>query len=297
MTTRAGVGSVAALWRFPVKSMQGERLDAAEVDRGGVVGDRTHALLDTETGKVVCAKSLRLFPGVLECRAALAARPGAGDGPARVRIELPDGRSLAAGEGDLDAELSAHFGRGVRLLDSAPADFTIDQYVPDIAGADAAGRRDVMTSQKLGAALYAELGVDSPVPAGSFFDLFPISVITTSTLASLGALAPESRFDERRFRMNLVLDTPAPGFPENEWVGRALAIGERVRLRVTLLDPRCVMTTVAQGDLPRDAGVLRALVEHNRLQLGEWGSYPCAGVYAVVERAGRVRVGDAVTIE
>ena len=137
----------------------------------------------------------------------------------------------------------------------------------------------------------------SPLPAGSFLDLFPISVLTTSTLDRLNELEPGSRFDERRFRMNVIVNSERPGFIENDWVDHNLAFGETVQLNVTLLDPRCVMTTMAQGDLPKDADVLRAIVRHNNLQVGDLGLLPCVGVYAVVQVHGSVRIGDSVALD
>jgi uncharacterized protein len=104
------------------------------------------------------------------------------------------------------------------------------------------------------------------------------------------------RFDVRRFRMNAILKTERPGFVENDWVSHALALGEGVQLDIALLDPRCVMTTLAQDDLPQDTDVLRTLVRHNRVQLGELGQFPCAGVYAVVAAPGVVRTGDRVML-
>jgi uncharacterized protein len=118
--------------------------------------------------------------------------------------------------------------------------------------------------------------------------------MTTSTLAKLNELASSSRFAERRFRMNVIVKTHQPGFVENDWVGRELALGGSVRLNVALLDPRCVMTTLAQEDLPQDTEVLRTLVRHNRVQLPGLGQYPCAGAYAVVTNQGRVQIGDPV---
>jgi uncharacterized protein YcbX len=132
------------------------------------------------------------------------------------------------------------------------------------------------------------------VPVGSFFDLFPVSVLTTSTLEQLSKLRPQSRFDERRFRMNVIVGTETPGFVENNWVGGTLMIGDAVRLSVTMPDPRCVMTTLAQNELPNDADVLRTLTRHNRIQLGGAGRFPCAGAYAVVETAGVMRPDDRV---
>ena len=134
------------------------------------------------------------------------------------------------------------------------------------------------------------------MPAGSFFDLFPLSVLTTSTLEQLNELRPESRFDQRRFRMNLIVGAKEAGFVENKWVGRQLAIGDAVRIIVTMPDSRCVMTTLAQDELPRDNDVIRTLTRHNRVQVGDAGQFPCAGVYAVVEAPGTMRIGDRVTL-
>jgi uncharacterized protein YcbX len=138
--------------------------------------------------------------------------------------------------------------------------------------------------------------MESPVSVGSFFDVFPLSVLTTSTLARLNELRPESRFRERRFRMNVIIKTERPGFIENDWVGHGLGLGDGTLLNVALLDPRCVMTTLAQDDLPQDTDILRTLVHHNKVQVGDLGRFPCAGVYAVVVAPGRVRTGDRVVL-
>ena len=296
MATREVVGSVAGLWRFPVKSMRGEQLDGAEVTERGVLGDRAYALIDTDTGKVVSAKSVRLFPRLFDCTAAFVEPPRREGAVPPVKIVLPDGTSVTSDSRDVDRALSAYFERHVRLGRAAPDDFTIDQYHPDVEGVDPAGHRNTVIAQKLGAALFAELGAESPVPAGAFFDVFPLSVLTTSTLARLTKLRPQSRFDQRRFRMNVILRTERPGFIENDWVGHELGLGDGVRLNVALLDPRCVMTTLGQDDLPQDTDVLRTLVRHNRLQVGDLGQYPCAGVYAVVGASGTVRTGDRVVL-
>jgi uncharacterized protein YcbX len=152
-----------------------------------------------------------------------------------------------------------------------------------------------VTETKLGSALFDGAGLPSAVPVGSFFDVFPMSVMTTSLLDQLNELRPESRFDERRFRMNVIVDTDKNGFVENGWLGRGLALGDDVRLSITVPDPRCVMTTQPQGDLPKDTEILRTLVRHNRLEvLG--GPYPCAGVYATVAAPGTMRAGDSVVV-
>jgi MOSC domain-containing protein len=296
MATNWIVGAVAGLWRFPVKSMGGERLEQAELTEHGLVGDRAYALIDANTGKVVSAKSVKLFPDLFNCRAAFVEPPRSGGELPPVQITLANGTSVTSDSSDVDRVLSSYFRRDVTLARAAPDDFTIDQYHPDIEDVDPAGYRDTFVEQKLGSAFFAQAGLPSPLPADSFLDLFPVSVLTTSTLEQLSELRPQSRFDQRRFRMNVIVDTKEGGFVENDWVDHELAIGEAVRLGVALPDPRCVMTTLAQEELPKDTEVLRTLTRHNRVQVGAAGLFPCAGVYAVVEVPGTLRVGDRVAL-
>ncbi len=291
------VGVVSELWRFPVKSMGGERLNLTAITSEGVVGDRAYALIDEATGHVVSAKNVRHFGSILNCTAAFIDPPKAGQTLPPVRITLPGGEIVTNEGGHAQNALSDLFGRKVRLAVAAPADFTIDQYHPDVEGVDPAGRQNVTVQQKLGAAFFAQAGAPSPVPATTFFDLFPMTVITTSTLRRLAQLRPDSRFDSRRFRMNVIVDTTAVGFVENDWLGRGLAIGSGTTLQVAMLDPRCVMTTQAQGDLPQDIEIIRTLVEHNsQAMIGE-ARFACAGVYAVIGKAGTIRLGDVVTLD
>lgn len=295
-TTSTVVGSIAGLWRFPVKSMQGERLQEVELATSGVLGDRAYALIDADTGRVVSAKSVKLFPDILACRATFVSPPQVGDAMPPISITLPGGTTVRSDAPDADRKLSAHFNRNVRLSRAAPEDFTIDQYHPDVEGADPGGNRDKVAPQPLGSALFAAIGQASPVSPGAFLDVFPISVLTTATLDRLTQLQPQSRFDERRFRMNVIVKTERTGFVENDWVGRELALGEAARLGVTWPDPRCVMTTLAQEGLPKDTDVLRAQVRHNKQQVSTLAEFPCAGVYAVVAAPGKLRVGDRVEV-
>lgn len=296
METGRAVGTVTGLWRFPVKTMLSERLDEAECTGRGLVGDRAYALIDVETGKVVRAKSVKLFPDLLGCQAAFVEPPRSAAPVPQVRVSLPDGTTVTSDDHNVDQALSDCFRSKVTLARSAPEDFTIDQYHPDVEDADPFGHRDTVVEQKLGSAFFAELDLPSPVPVDAFFDWFPVSVMTTSTLTHLGALQSESRFDERRFRMNVILGTVDDGFVENGWIGKELALGDAVRLRITMPDSRCVMTTLGQEDLPKDSGILRTLARHNRIQIGAAGLFPCAGVYAVVEAPGTIRTGDRATV-
>jgi MOSC domain-containing protein len=289
------VGTIRALWRFPVKSMLGEELEAVDLSGGGIIGDRAYAIRDRETGKVASAKHPKLWPDLFACRAAFVEAPQPGDEIPPARIELADGTSVMSDASDVDAVLSRFFGRDVELARAAQNGYTIDQYHPDEENYDPEGHRDEVVEVGLGAAFFNERGLPSAVPEGSFFDLFPLSVLTTSTLNQLSELEPQSRFDVRRFRMNVIVDSRARGFIENEWVGRTLAIGEDVRLGVALPDPRCVMPSLAQEELPRDPRILKTLAQHNRIDVAG-ALYPCAGVYAVAEATGEIRKGDRISL-
>ena len=212
--TNTPVGAIAHLWRFPVKSMQGERVVEASIGESGVLGDRAYALVETDTRKVVSAKSVNAYPDLLACRAQFIETPRAGDEVPPARITLPNGVAVTSDAANVNAVLSKFFGRAVTLERTAPVDFTIDEQRADLT-TDAVGPA---TPAQLGAALFAKLGIASPVTPGAFFDAFPLSLLTTSTLNALNALRPQSRFDERRFRMNLIVDAHEPGFVENAWV-------------------------------------------------------------------------------
>jgi uncharacterized protein YcbX len=254
------VGRVAAMWRFPVKSMRGERVEEIRVTAEGLHADRAFALVDVETGQLVSAKNIRRFPGLFEFRACLLDAPVGHSQAPKVMIECPDGQETMSDAEGVDALLSSHLGREVRLV--------------RIGGDTGVG---------------TERG-------GPFHDAAPASLLTNSTLARMSELQPGSLFDARRFRMNFILDCDEAGFPENRWVGRTLQVGDEIRLQVTKPDARCVMTTLAQDELPEDRSILTGLAKHNRLKVGEKGPYPCAGVYARVLRGGVAAEGDAVQL-
>ncbi|WP_424270604.1 MOSC domain-containing protein [Eudoraea sp.] len=290
------IGVIESLWRFPVKSFQGEKLEQVEFDRYGILGDRAYALIDKETGKVVSAKSVKLYPDLLFCHAVYTQEPRAGEEIPSVRITLANGTSVDSDSEDIDQILSDYFKRAVMLARVAPDDFTIDQYHPDLGNLDPAGNRNISTEQKLGSALFQSMGVDSPLPPGSFMDVSPVSLVTSSSLNHLHELQPKTNFDVKRFRMNVVVKTTETGFIENTWVGKTLTIENNVSIVITKPDPRCVMTTLPQKGMPKDNNVLRTLVEHNRLDIMGSGKFPCAGVYALVGSPGVVKVNDKVEL-
>lgn len=278
------MGAISGLWRFPVKSMKGEPLEEAALTDEGLLGDRAFALIDVATSQVASAKSVNAFPGLLDCTAAYVDTPQPGKPLPPVRITLPDRGSVTSDSPNVEPMLSSYFQRPVRLGRAAPTGYAIHQHHPDkfVRPPLDAGSIDALTRFPRGV-------------VGGFFDLVPVSLLTNSTLTRLAELYPTGQFDVRRFRMNVIVDWSESGFPENDWVGRDVALGPTARLRVALLDPRCVLTTLAQNDLPQDPGILRAMAEHNsHVVAGKL--YPCAGVYTTVLAPGILRVRDRVMV-
>lgn len=289
-------GRISELWRFPVKSMGGEQLTQAEVTPTGLRGDRALALLDMETGKVASAKSRRLFPDLMACQAVFESEPSADLPLPNVKIALPNGQGIDSLSAGANTSLSAFFGREVRVIGGAPEDFLVDQYHPDLPNLNPAGNRDIVVPQPLGASLFRALGQEPPLDPRSLQDLFPLSVISAQTLATLRAACPTSDMATARFRMNVTLDTGAEDVPEAQWLGKTAHLGD-TSIVFTMPAPRCVMTTRPTAGLAEDLHVLRTISEINRLELPGIGAYPCAGVYAVAARAGVVRLGDALRFE
>jgi uncharacterized protein len=269
-------GSVASLWRYPVKSMQGEELAATEVTERGLLGDRAYALIDSIDGKAATAKQPKKWPTLFGFRATFIEPPRPDASATPVRITLPDGTSATSQQADLNEVLSTALSRTVKLHAagrSHAATVNAEEYWPDMEGLDF---RDTVT--------------DFTLPAGTFFDCATVHLLTTATLDRLHQLYPQGRFEIPRFRPNIVV-APASGdndFVENAWIGHTLAIGDSVRLSITGPCGRCVMTTLAQGDLPPDPGILRTAAQHNKVNVG---------IYGTVERGGSIRRGDPVRVE
>jgi uncharacterized protein YcbX len=253
--------------RFPVKSMLGESPINAHLDSIGVVGDRAHALIDVETGKVASAKVPRRWAVLLGYRAAYL--DNASPGSAFV-VELPDGTRLASHDPDLDVRLSAALDREVRLVATPPADAVYDDLWPDIEGmAPDELINETQTSTSDDGRPISTLPVGL-MARGTFQDVAPLTIMTIQSLRHAARLEPNSRWDARRFRPNLLvdLDDDSEGFVENDWSGRRIAIGEAT-IEVFAPTPRCVMTTLAQDDLSADRQVLRTVAQHNRVEIPE----------------------------
>jgi uncharacterized protein len=251
------LGRVVEIWRYPVKSMRGERLDETIVSDLGLDGDRRYGVLDLERESIISAKRA---PKLFLCGARY-------DETGALSVELPGGDVHRPGE-HLDGELSALLGRPAALVSSQ------DHLDALIQMAEA----DTTTEGR---------SKEWPAPPGTFFDASPIHFVTTSTLDRYRELYPDGDFDPRRFRANFVVDTgDADGFVEEDLIGSDVRIGE-VEMHVTKACSRCVMTTLEQPGLPRDRGILQTIAQKNVNNLG---------VRAVVTTAGRVRAGDALEI-
>ena len=264
------VGTIATLHRYPIKSMMGEELNATRIGPGGIEGDRVYALADPENGKIASAKNPSKWPNLFDFQAAFTGTLG-GSGPLPpVRITLPDGTAISTEDPDIEARLATTLEKSVRFLRRAPTAGTLEEYWPDIEGLT---RRDEVT--------------DEAMPAETFFDVGIVHLITNTTLDTLRALYPAGRFETRRFRPNIIIAAePEQGdFPEQQWNEKVLAIGPEVKLKISGPCFRCVMTTLAQGDLPRDNGILRAAAKHNEARVG---------AYATVIQGGIIRRRDAV---
>jgi uncharacterized protein YcbX len=278
------IGKVASLFRYPVKSMKGEELAEADFTEYGLLGDRAYALIDVAEGKAATAKNPSKWPTVFSCEATFVDQPKKGSPPPAVRITLQDGSTLSSTARDCHQILSKALNRKVTLATAdrgkvsgvqspLPTTWTgkAEEYWPDMEGLD---HRDTVT--------------DFTLPAGTFFDGATVHLLTTATLDRLREAYPKGRFEPPRFRPNILVATPegTQGFVEQSWIGETITIGE-VQLNITGPCARCVMTTLAQGDLPKDSGILRTAVQQN---------HGYVGVYGSVLRGGTVQRGDRVSV-
>jgi uncharacterized protein len=266
-------GKVVSLWRYPVKSMMGEELNSSYITERGLIGDRTYALIDNQTGKVISAKNPAKWRKLFDFRAAFIDSLQTADNIPNVRITFPDGSQIFSDQEEIDHLLSKILGREVSLMKATMDKPGYEEYWPDVEGI-----------------AHRELVTDEIMPSKTFFDIAVIHILTSSTINRFRELYPEGRFEVRRFRPNIVIESSSMNkdFIENSWVDKKLTVGEEIVLRVIAPCTRCVMITLPQGDLPNDLGILRTVAKYNQVH---------AGVYASVEQGGIVRRGDLVQLE
>ncbi len=266
------IGSIAELWRYPVKSMRGESVEALEVTPRGAAGDRAWALRDLANGKVASCKR---HPALLGFRATQA-----GDGESVV-VEAPDGQSFGPGDPGASEIVSRVLGHPMR--------FERDPGPTELAGIDRATVFAGVPIEEMHVEWTAETLPDHfELRRGAYVETGALLVIASATLDHLGRLrgGPVNR---RRFRPNVyVASAPgAEGFAEDRWMGRRVALGAEVVISELSPVPWCVTCTLPVDELPRDRGVLRAIATHHAATLG---------VYGEVAHAGTIRVGDPVAL-
>lgn len=289
------VGHIAGLWRYPVKSMGGEKVGTARFDQYGMIGDRAWAAINTETGDIGWAKA---YPRLLDLQARYTQEPPVkrvygGDVP-QVTIEFPPGEEPAGGD-HIDSALSAFAGAPLQLSPLQPPDdrqhyrwqtpvdydailkilgIGPDESPPDLSAYDES---------------LIELLAEYFAPPGTYNDMFPVHALTTSSIAHMERHSGEA-FVVERFRPNFLIQTAEgiEGPVEFDWVGKTLRIGE-CRFQVAAKTIRCSMPSRGQRpqDLPQNPNIAKSLFAATGRFLG---------AYLSVIETGEIQVGDSVTL-
>jgi len=268
---------VKSILRYPVKSLMGEGLTSTEIGENGIPGDRAWAVRDEQRGGIRGAKKI---PQLMT----LSATSGQG----APRITASDGDSALANADNINEWLSEKLNHPVTLWPLVPAE-QLEHYrrgEPDDEDLESElrtifGRLPGEPLPDL--SLFQEL-IEFESPPGTYFDAFPLMIMSEQSLVTMSKLGPASNFDVRRFRPNLLLDfsdTDDP-FPEQSWVGKSVKVGDAV-IEILATCPRCSMVTHGFDDLPRDTDIMRRLVENAEGNLG---------VYGQICRPGTVSVGS-----
>lgn len=305
------IGTVQQIWRYPVKSMAGEKLADCTVGPLGLPGDRGWAIRDEEKSEV---KTGTRIPLLMQCASQYREQPTDENVP-HVQIVFPDGSTVQSDDPDINVRLSSVLGKAVRLWPRMPASNKEHYRRPGTAArviaplTDVPGFRALLPTitklPNLDAQLRAAFSrtPDEPIPdiskfpkqlfeytspPGTYFDVAPIHVLTSASLRAMAQANPAADWDVRRFRPNFFVKTVdgIEGLIEREWLGKTLRIGT-LEVKCEMPAVRCGMTTNAQAELPKDNSVLRTIVKEGEQNLG---------VYANVAREGRVAEGDQVEL-
>lgn len=274
------IGTVKALYRYPIKSMQGEQLSSLTLDRVGVVGDRAYALREANGDRIVSAKrttSLLDFTARYQATSRITATTP-------LAITLPDGTNLDAHAPNASEKLSQALGRPVNL----------ERWHREQQNYGELDANTIFADVPIAQALEGKKRVLAPnadrfdLAPGTFFDSAHLHLVATGTLDHMQALiGPDAQLDPCRFRPNILIDTtPEPaGFVEDGWLNGTLVVGEHVTITDIWPTLRCVMTTLPQNGLVKDTRILKTAVSHHNNHLG---------VFASVGVTGSIHVGDPV---
>jgi len=305
------IGTVKEIWRHPVKSMAGEKVDTCTVGSQGIPGDRGWALRDEKAGQITNGKRI---PLLMQCSARYLEHPHPGAIPP-VTITFPDGSTVDSNDPNVNARLSEVLAKEVTLWPIQPAD-NKSHYRRSEASARLIGPlMKVPGFRSLLPKLTKLPNLDRPLrkmfsrepneplpdissfpaeileftsPLGTYFDAFPIHMLTSASLDAMRRLNPAAIWDARRFRPNILVESAEgpEGLVEADWSGKTLRIGN-VQIKCEIPTVRCGMPTHAQAGLPKDPSVLRTIVKNAEQSLG---------VYASVITAGQISKGDPVEL-
>lgn len=262
------IGKISGIRRYPVKSMGGEALATAMITHHGLRGDRACALFDPAENRVASAKQFDRFPRLLEFSAQYIQSEWLASELPPIEVRFPDGRVVRTDAKEFIETLSNWFGKPTAI-----STVTDDKSARPQAG------KYAMTD--------------------TYFDYAPLHLLTDVAMASLARSSPGSLVALERFRPNLLIESFASSdYPENGWTAQKIRLGAEVVLNVTDPCPRCALPTLAQHQLPKDAGLLKHIAENNTVHTPVLqGEQPCLGAYAFVLRGGTVSLGDEVRME
>lgn len=288
------VGTVKEIWRFPVKSMFGERVSDARIDAEGFADDRTWAVRDDETGEIATG---RRIPKLMMLKARYLSEPTTGFGPAaksRVEIEFPDGRRVASDDPYASAILSMYLGKRVSLIQRpAKRDKAPHRLAKPMSPSETRYVLGMKADDPEPDFSFFSLKVLSTLskyttPPGVFYDVYPLHFITTAALDNMNEIYPEGNFCAERYRPSFVIETTPEfkGLVENDWRGRDLRIGDAV-IRCNHPTIRCSMPGTEQPGIAKDLKVPLTVMEHAGQHLG---------AYATPKTKRPIKVGDTVEL-
>ncbi len=284
------VGTVKALWRYPVKSMDGEQLNIAKIEKSGLVGDRYWAIRDEEKDEL---SSVRKLPALLQCSAKYLSEPQVdqvGSDIPQVTITLPDGSRFNSNDEDKNSRISDYLKKDVSLWPLQPRSNWQFYRLKTMNGEAALKKQFNVTHalpdmSSISWSKLLELSIFS-TPLGHYYDIYPLHIISSNSIEKLKSLDDQSDFDCKRFRANMYIESMDKNahFDEFDWVGGLLYIGDTI-IKCESKTVRCSMPAQPQPGINKDTHILRTLERQTERHLG---------INATIIKAGTINDGDPV---